>query len=50
MNNPDCELVEFDQFKNASSENSFVMTLQKLITATNAIGITSKSGRYGEYL
>ena len=47
MNNPDFKLVEFDQFKNASSENSFVMTLQKLITATNAIGITSKSGRYG---
>ena len=47
LNNPDFKLVEFDQFKNASGENSFVMTPQKWITATNAIGITSKSGRYG---
>ena len=47
LNNPDFKLVEFDQFKNASGENSFVMTPQKWIAATNAIGITSKSGRYG---
>ena len=45
--NPDFKLVEFDQFKNAAGENSFVLTPQKWISTTNAIGITSKSGRYG---
>ena len=45
--NPDFKLVEFDQFKNAAGENSFVLTPQKCISTTNAIGITSKSGRYG---
>ena len=47
INNPDFKLVEFDQFKNAAGENSFVLTPQKWISTTNAIGITSKSGRYG---
>ena len=45
--NPDFKLVEFDQFKNAAGENSFVLTPQKWISTTNAIGITSKFGRYG---
>ena len=47
INNLDFKLVEFDQFKNAAGENSFVLTPQKWISTTNAIGITSKSGRYG---
>ena len=47
LNNQDFKLVEFDQFKNQSGANSFVLSPQKWITATNAIGITSKSGRYG---
>ena len=47
INNPDFKLVEFDQFKNSAGENSFVLTPQKWIASTNAIGITSKSGRYG---
>ena len=47
IQNPDFKLVEFDQFKNAAGENSFVLTPQKWISTTNAIGITSKSGRYG---
>ena len=47
LNNPNFNRVEFDTFKNESGENSFVMTPQKWIAATNAIGITSKSGRYG---
>ena len=47
INNPEFKLVEFDQFKSQAGENSFVLTPQKWITSTNAIGITSKSGRYG---
>ena len=47
INNPDFKLVEFDQFKNSAGENSFVLTPQKWIASTNAIGITSKSARYG---
>lgn len=47
MNNPNFKLVEFDQFKNESGSNSFVMSPKKWIDETNAIGIISKSGRYG---
>ena len=47
LNNPNFKLVEFDQFKNEAGKNSFVLSPQKWIAATNAIGLTSKSGRYG---
>ena len=47
LNNPDFKLVEFDQFKNDAGANAFVMSPQKWIRSTNAIGIISKSGRYG---
>ena len=47
LNNPDFKRVEFDAFKNEAGDNSFVLTPQKWIEATNAIGIISKSGRYG---
>lgn len=47
MNNPNFKLVEFDQFKNESGSNSFVMSPKKWINETNATGIISKSGRYG---
>lgn len=40
-------MVDFDQFKNDAGSNAFVMSPQKWIKSTNAIGITSKSGRYG---
>lgn len=45
--NPDFNRVEFDAFKNQAGLNSFVMTPQKWIEATQAIGIVSKAGRYG---
>ena len=48
INNPDFKLVEFDQFKSQAGDNGFVLTPKKWITTTNAIGITSKSGRYGK--
>jgi hypothetical protein len=47
MNNPNFKLVEFDQFKNESGSNSFVLNPQKWISSTNAVGIRSTSGRYG---
>ena len=47
MNNPNFKLVDFDQFRIESGSNSFVLSPQKWIASTNAIGIRSKSGRYG---
>jgi len=47
LNNPDFKLVEFDQFRNEAGYNHFVLSPQKWINTTNAIGLQSKSGRYG---
>jgi hypothetical protein len=47
LSNPDFKSIEFDAFKNEAGANSFTLTPQKWIEATNAIGIISKSGRYG---
>lgn len=47
FNNPNFKLVEFDQFKADSGSNAFVLPPQQWIKKTNAIGIQSKSGRYG---
>ncbi|SDA89651.1 KilA-N domain-containing protein [Algoriphagus alkaliphilus] len=47
LNNPIFKSIEFDAFKNQSGSNSFALTPQKWIEATQAIGIISKSGRYG---
>ncbi len=47
INNTDFKLVEFDQFKKESGNNSFVISPEKWIKKTNAIGIKSSSGRYG---
>ena len=45
--NPDFNRVEFDAFRSQAGLNSFVMTPQKWIDTTAAIGIISKAGRYG---
>lgn len=45
--NPDFNRVEFDAFRTQAGLNSFVMTPQKWVETTNAIGIISKAGRYG---
>ncbi|KMM31022.1 DNA-binding protein [Parabacteroides goldsteinii] len=47
LNNPDFKPVEFDRFKMEAGTNAFTLSPQKWITATNAIGIISKAGRYG---
>ena len=45
--NPNFNRVEFEAFKSQAGLNSFVMTPQKWIENTNAVGIVSKAGRYG---
>lgn len=47
LHNPDFNVTEFGNFKNKSGENSFVLTAQDWIDKTNAVGLISKSGRYG---
>jgi len=47
LHNPDFKQVEFDLFKNEAGYNHFVLSPQKWIESTNAIGLQSKSGRYG---
>lgn len=45
--NRDFNMVVFNQFRNEAGERSFVMSPDKWIKSTNAIGIESKPGRYG---
>lgn len=45
--NPNFKPLEFEGFRKQAGLNSFVMTPKRWIEATNAIGIISKSGRYG---
>ena len=45
--NPQFNPLEFEGFKKEAGLNAFTLSPQKWINATNAIGIISKSGRYG---
>jgi len=47
FNNPSFNSIEFDGIKNLSGSNSFALTPKRWIEATHAIGIVSKTGRYG---
>ena len=47
MHNPNFNYIEFDIIKINSGINIFVLTPQRWIEATNAVGIISKPGRYG---
>ena len=47
LNNPIFNSIEFDGIKNLSGSNSFSLTPKRWIEATDAIGILSKTGRYG---
>lgn len=47
MHNPDFKGVEFDTFRKEAGLNSFNLTPQKWINATNAKGMVSKAGRNG---
>lgn len=47
LNNPDFKPIEFDGFRKLAGLNSFTLTAKRWIEATSAIGLISKSGRYG---
>ena len=46
LNNPDFNVVEFDQFKNEAGHNYFTLSPKKWIEGVNAIGLVSKAGKY----
>jgi KilA-N domain len=47
LNNPHFNLIEFDKVKQEAGYNRFIISVGKWISTTNAIGMTTKSGRYG---
>ena len=47
LSNPDFKPLEFERFKSESGNNYFVLSPQRWIKSTHAIGLISKSGRYG---
>jgi len=47
LNNPDFNPIEFDGIRNHAGLNSFILTAKRWIESTGAIGLISKSGRYG---
>lgn len=47
LNNSDFNLTEFGKFKISSGEPSFAISPTQWVEKTNAIGITTKAGRYG---
>lgn len=47
LNNSNFKPVEFDGFRKQAGLNAFTLSPQKWIENTGAIGIVSKSGRYG---
>ena len=47
LNNPSFNPIEFEGFKHQAGLNAFTLSPSRWIDATNAIGLISKSGRYG---
>lgn len=47
LHNENFKGVEFDSFKKQAGSNAFTLSPQKWIETTGAIGMVSKSGRYG---
>jgi len=47
LNNPDFNPVEFDGIRKQAGLNSFTLTPKQWIEKTHAIGLISKTGRYG---
>ena len=47
MNNPNFNLTGFREVKDMMTETGFALSPKQWIEKTNAIGITSKAGRYG---
>lgn len=47
LSNPDFKPLEFERFRIEAGSNYFVLSPQRWIESTHAIGLISKSGRYG---
>ena len=47
FNNPNFNSIEFDGIKSQAGSNSFSLTPKRWIETTNAIGIVSKTGKFG---
>ena len=47
LHNPNFKRAEFDTFKNEAGKNSFIISPEKWIKNTNAIGMVNKRGKYG---
>lgn len=47
MYNPHFKPIEFDRFRKEAGLNAFTLSPKKWIESTNAIGLITKSGRYG---
>lgn len=47
LHNPDFKPLEFEGYRKRAGANAFTMSPKKWIEATDAVGIVSKSGRYG---
>ena len=47
LHNANFKPLEFEGFKNAAGANAFTLSPQKWIKSVNAVGLSSKSGRYG---
>lgn len=50
VHNPDFKVVQMNDFRIKASDERGKVSPQVYIESTNAIGIVSKSGRYGGYL
>ncbi|MCR5094431.1 MAG: KilA-N domain-containing protein [Lachnospiraceae bacterium] len=47
LHNPDFKRIDFDTFKEGSGTNAFVFSIKKWTDKLGAIGLFTKSGRYG---
>ncbi len=47
LNNPDFNSIEFDGIRNRAGLNSFSLTPKRWVASTGAVGVVSKTGRYG---
>ncbi|WP_300599976.1 KilA-N domain-containing protein [Niabella sp.] len=47
IHNPNFNVTEFSNIKSEAGSNGYVLSSKQWITKTNAIGIISKTGRYG---
>ena len=50
IHNPDFNYLEFEVIDREAGRNGFVLTPKRWIESVNAIGMTSKQGRYQDFL